>query len=78
MVLANGFHVVEELDDVYGNGSTDSILSIKTFYEKQWLARGITIKYISFIPHQNELIEPEVDIEEDTYRSFGRGALTVD
>lgn len=78
MVMANGFQVVEELDDVYGNGSTDSILSIKTFYEKQWLARGITIKYISFIPHQNELIEPEVDIEEDTYRSFGRGALTVD
>ena len=49
-------------------------LQIKTFYEKQWLGRGITIKYIAFRLNDNEFEEPEIDIEKDEYRSFGRSA----
>jgi len=78
MASRNNFEIISNNDNVYGNGAVDRVLQIKTYYEKQWLGRGLTIKYISFIPHQGELFESDVDIEPDTYRSFGRGALTVD
>ena len=51
----------------------DDILNIKTFYEQQWLDRGLTIKYISFIcENRDRLIEPNIEIEYDNYRSFNR------
>lgn len=34
--------------DLYASGLPDEILSVKTFYEKQHLANGKTIKYIRF------------------------------
>lgn len=78
MVKANNFEIVKSDDNIYARDPVPDTLQIKTYYEKQWMARGITIKYISFIPHQNELVEPDVEIEEDKYRSFGRGVITVD
>lgn len=74
MVRVNGFEVVACTDNLYASSTSDNaILSLKTHYERQWLARGMTIKYISFrLPHRSEYIEPEVDIEKDTYRSYGR------
>ena len=49
------------------------LLQIQTYYEQQWLARGIPIKYICFkLPHDNPLAEPEVEIELDSYRSYAR------
>lgn len=78
MVKTNNFEVLYSNDNIYAQEDIPEVLTIKTYYEKQWLGRGITSKYISFIPHQEALVEPEVDIPEDTYRSFGRGALTVD
>jgi tRNA (guanine-N7-)-methyltransferase len=51
------------------------ILSIQTFYESQWLQRGLTIKYIQFeLPEGIEWKESETEIEPDPYRSFGRSA----
>ena len=51
----------------------DDILSIKTYYEQQWLDRGLNIKYIKFVCEEREqLVEPEVEIEYDPYRSFNR------
>ncbi len=48
-------------------------LSIRTYYEQQWLDRGITIKYICFhLPAQGQLIEPDIEIEIDDYRSYKR------
>lgn len=78
MAKANSFEILANDDNIYLKENVPAALQIKTYYEKQWMGRGIAIKYISFIPHQNALIEPDVEIEEDTYRSFGRGALTVD
>lgn len=78
MAKANGFEILQNDDNIYDKPEVDPVLQIKTYYEKQWIGRGLSIKYISFIPHQNPLVEPDVEIEEDTYRSFGRGALTVD
>ena len=56
--------------DLYGSGLDDKILGIKTFYERQWLSRGKTIKYIQFsLAGSPQLVEPEIDIEKDDYHS---------
>ena len=60
-------------DDLYHSGLADEILSIRTYYEQQWLDRGLNIKYLRFrLPHEVELREPEVEIELDEYRSYNR------
>ena len=57
-------------DDLYGVVLDDKILGIKTFYERQWLSRGKTIKYIQFsLAGSSQLMEPEIDIEKDDYHS---------
>ena len=73
MVQENNFPILIDTDDLYNSGIDDDILGIKTFYEQQWLERGKSIKYIKFVcePRQ-ELIEPDVEIELDDYRSFNR------
>lgn len=49
------------------------ILSIQTYYEQQWIDRGLNIKYLRFrLPRTGELQEPEVEIEMDDYRSYNR------
>ena len=47
--------------------------SIRTYYEQQWLDRGLSIKYLKFrlIPGM-ELQEPDIEIELDDYRSYNR------
>jgi tRNA (guanine-N7-)-methyltransferase len=75
MVAENQFEVIRQTDDLYHSGILDEVLSIQTFYEKQWLDRDLSIKYLAFkLSHQNELREPEIEIEKDPYRSFGRSA----
>ncbi|MEG0340333.1 MAG: tRNA (guanosine(46)-N7)-methyltransferase TrmB [Oscillospiraceae bacterium] len=62
--------------DLYHSDIVDDILEIQTFYEQQWLDRGLTIKYIKFhLDSSTPLTEPEIEIEEDTYRSFSRGFI---
>lgn len=52
---------------------TRRILGIRTYYEEQWLARGLAIKYLKFrLPRQGLLREPDVEIELDDYRSYNR------
>jgi tRNA (guanine-N7-)-methyltransferase len=77
MARANWFEIVSDIPDIYAFETIEPVLRIKTSYEKQWISRGLNIRYLSFIPHQNELVEPDVSIEPDTYRSFGRGAINV-
>ena len=56
------------------------LLSIRTYYEQMWLDRGLTIKYLRFrLPAQlgghsteDALVEPDVEIELDDYRSYSR------
>lgn len=49
------------------------ILGIQTYYEQQWLSRGLSIKYLKFrLPQTGELKEPDVEIELDNYRSYNR------
>lgn len=73
MVKANHYPVIFQTEDLYHSELKDDILNIKTFYEQQWLERGLTIKYISFIcEDRDQLFEPNIEIEHDSYRSFNR------
>ena len=73
MVKANQFEVIFSNNDLYASNLNDPILSIKTYYEQQWLERGLTIKYIQFeLAKRTDFIEPDIEIEYDAYRSFGR------
>jgi tRNA (guanine-N7-)-methyltransferase len=75
MIKKNNLKTIMETDDLYHCGWADKILSIQTFYEKQWLKRNLNIKYIQFaIPEETCWEEPETEIEPDPYRSFGRNA----
>lgn len=44
----NNLTVFMHDDDIYGHGVADEILSIRTFYEKSFIAKGIAITYMSF------------------------------
>ena len=44
----NGYEIAVASDDIYGSGLADDVLSIKTFYEKGWLAEGLRSHYIRF------------------------------
>jgi len=72
IINENNFAIQVNTDDLYASQKEDDILNIRTYYEQQWLDRGKTIKYLRYIPHFNNLSEPEVEIELDDYRSFGR------
>ena len=79
LVRLNGLPVEVDTDDLYASGKADDILEIRTFYEQQWLARGLTIKYLRWrLDAGTELREPDIEIEFDTYRSFSRGYLETD
>ena len=78
MAQHNNLDLIADTSDLYGEGrdAASEILGIRTYYEQQWLDRGLTIKYLSFrLPEEGMLTEPEVDIEFDTYRSFSRGEI---
>lgn len=77
LVQLNNFEVLAETDNLYESELLNETLQIKTFYEKQWLARGITIKYIAFKLNNREFVEPDIEIERDEYRSFGRSAKDI-
>ncbi|MBQ0049130.1 MAG: tRNA (guanosine(46)-N7)-methyltransferase TrmB [Bacteroidales bacterium] len=52
---------------------TKDARAIQTYYEGMWRERGIDIKYLRFrLPKDGALVEPEVEIELDEYRSYGR------
>ncbi|HHU96815.1 MAG TPA: tRNA (guanosine(46)-N7)-methyltransferase TrmB [Petrimonas sp.] len=77
MIEENGLELLAETDDLYNSDLLDNALSIQTFYEQQWLERGINIKYIRLLcpkEREEEWREPELEIERDDYRSFGRNA----
>ncbi|MDE5642316.1 MAG: tRNA (guanosine(46)-N7)-methyltransferase TrmB [Muribaculaceae bacterium] len=77
MVALNRLPVDGDSSDLYAETQLQGPLTeIRTHYERQWLSRGLTIKYISFrLPAEGALAEPETEIEHDTYRSYSRGYI---
>ncbi len=77
MVEANKLPILFRTEDLYHtqgiDEATQAILSIQTYYESQWIDRGLDIRYMKFrLPHEGVLAEPEVDIPLDEYRSYKR------
>lgn len=77
MVEKNNLSVLIRTEDLYHTDGLDDrtreILGIHTYYENQWIERGLSIKYMKFeLPHAGELVEPDVEIELDDYRSYKR------
>lgn len=73
----NGFKICADTDNLYDSEYLNEILQIRTFYEKQWLERGIPIKYLAFKLSNKEYSEPDNKPEKDNYRSYGRSARPV-
>ncbi|HOH96495.1 MAG: tRNA (guanosine(46)-N7)-methyltransferase TrmB [Paludibacteraceae bacterium] len=74
MAQKNNLYIEQCTDDLYHTPNIDeNLLSIQTYYEQQWLERGMNIKYIRLkLSSSAEWLEPDDIIEEDDYRSFNR------
>jgi tRNA (guanine-N7-)-methyltransferase len=88
MVKENAYPLLVDTCDLYnkeqvslvGNRESDieEARALQTHYEHQWLDRGLTIKYLRWqLPANPSLIEPEIDIEKDSYRSYGRNYVST-
>jgi tRNA (guanine-N7-)-methyltransferase len=93
MLRLNPYPVLADTDDLYGNESSiinhqSSIINLKssifddaralqTHYEKQWLDRGMKIKYLAWqLTPLTSFEEPDIEIEKDSYRSYGRNYVS--
>lgn len=77
LLKANNIRPLVSTTDLYNDNNTElnpALREVQTAYEKQWLSRGIRIKYLAFklLNNAKDLKEPEVEIELDAYRSYGR------
>lgn len=79
VVKENALPVLFQTDDLYHTLEAESdsavreILSIHTYYEQMWIDRGLSIKYLKFrLPQAPQLVEPDIEIELDSYRSYNR------
>lgn len=77
MVDNNQLPIVQSTGDLYHttdmDDATKQILSIQTYYESMWIARGLNIKYLKFkLPRNGVLEEPDIEIPLDDYRSYHR------
>ncbi len=80
MVEKNHLPLVLRTNDLYSENSKNSenseyseAASIQTYYEQMWIDRGLNIKYMKFhLPHEGELVEPDIEIPLDDYRSYRR------
>ena len=73
----NKLPIVFKTDDLYHTEGIDKetsrILGIQTYYEAQWIERGLNIKYLKFhLPQAGTLEESDVEIPLDEYRSYKR------
>ena len=73
MLRLNPYPVLANTDDLYASDLYPDARALQTHYEKQWLDRGLSIKYIEWqLLHLDRFEEPMIEIEKDTYRSYGR------
>ena len=78
MLRLNPYPVLCSTDDLYASSLDSNELfadarALQTHYEKQWLDRGLSIKYIEWqLAPLKAWEEPTIEIEKDSYRSYGR------
>jgi tRNA (guanine-N7-)-methyltransferase len=76
-VEKNHLPLLFRTEDLYHTDGIDEatrrILAIQTYYERQWMGRGLNIRYMKFcLPREGRLEEPDVEIPLDDYRSYHR------
>ena len=78
MLKLNPYPVLANTADLYACGQYPDAQALQTHYEKQWLERGMSIKYIEWqlIP-LDTFVEPTIEIEHDSYRSYGRNYQSI-
>ena len=77
MVDKNQLPLLFRTEDLYHDPQRSTLnpllLSIQTYYEQMWMARGLNIRYQQFrLPHAGDLQEPDIEIPLDDYRSYHR------
>lgn len=82
MIRINQYPLIADTADLYAPTNANQPLmheaqALQTHYEQQWLDRGLKINYITWqLTKKSEFIEPNIEIEKDTYRSYGRNYQT--
>ncbi len=79
LIRLNNYTCLADTADLYGEANQyDDAKALKTHYEKQWLDRGMSIKYLAWrLVHKNVVDEPTIEIEKDNYRSYGRNYVST-
>lgn len=75
LLRANGIEPLADTNDLYAidNAQRIGVPHVLTFYERQWLLRGKSIKYLRFaLPHLERFVEPESEPEHDDYTAMTR------
>ena len=81
MLRLNAYPVLCNTADLYADSSDfigekallNDARALQTHYEKQWLDRGMKIKYLKWqLCPKEEWQEPTIEIEKYSYRSYGR------
>ena len=75
MLKLNPYPVLAQTDNLYAEESPvfSDARALQTHYEKQWLDRGLSIKYLEWqLTPLDRFEEPTIEIEKDSYRSYGR------
>ena len=61
IIAKNKLSIIENTNDLYKSSNNNEILSIKTFYENQYLEKGKNINYIKFyIKNVKDIVEPDI------------------
>ena len=62
------------IEDIHSSANATPLLrEVRTYYEEMWIERGIAIKYLCFhLPAKGSLIEPDIELPIDEYRSYNR------
>lgn len=79
MIEKNGLSVDICTEDLYHDDlpqlAGSPLLGIQTYYERMWMDRGKSIKYLRFhLPHEGILEESDKEIPLDDYRSYHRNS----
>lgn len=79
MLRLNNYPVLEDTDNLYAaDEHFEDAKALRTHYEQQWLDRGMTIKYLTWkLVHKLTFEEPDIEIEKDNYRSYGRNYVST-
>lgn len=65
VIEENGLPVVVACDDIYGKGVADDVLSVKTAYERLFLAKGMPITYLCFgLGDRKEFLFPDFPADD--------------